>query len=233
LILGFLLVVWGRQLQTNFCTLRRTRSGQAFMGLLMVLPLLGMVWVGQRVVVAMRMTTALAPVGSATPLPQHYPRLQRPAPAFRLIDQHGRTASLAAHHGDVIMLTFAFAHCQTICSTVVQTARAALEATPGAALWIVTLDPWRDTPGALPGLASRWRLDGDKVRLLSGEVDTVLATLDAYNIPHQRDTRTGDITHPALVYIIDTTGRIAYAFTNPSRAWLVEAMSRLARSDLS
>ena len=50
-MLGFLLVVWGRQLQTNFRTLRRTRSGRALMALLMVVPLLGMVWVGQRVVV--------------------------------------------------------------------------------------------------------------------------------------------------------------------------------------
>jgi protein SCO1/2 len=232
-MLGFLLVVWGRQLQTNFCTLRRTRGGQALIGLLLAVPLLGTVWVGQRVAVVMRMTSVLTPVEPSMPLPQHYPRLDRPAPELRLIDQHGRTVSLAAQRGDIIILTFAFAHCQTICSTVVQTARAALEAMPDTALWIVTLDPWRDTPGALPSLASRWRLGRDKMRVLSGEVGTVLATLDAYNVPHQRDTRTGDITHPALVYLIDTTGRIAYALNNPSRAWLVEAVSRLARSDLS
>ena len=134
-----------------------------------------------------------------------------------------------------MLLTFAFAHCETICPTVVQTARAALDITAGVApaLWIVTLDPWRDTPGALPGLAARWQLDGDKMRVLSADVDTVLGVLDAYHVPHQRNLQTGDITHPALVYIMDATGRIAYAFNNPSRAWLVEAVRRLARHDPS
>jgi cytochrome oxidase Cu insertion factor (SCO1/SenC/PrrC family) len=235
LMLGFLVVVWGRQLRANLQALGRTTSGTLVIGVLVAVPLVGAVWVGQRVVTATRVTEAFTPASRTVALPEHYPRLDRPAPEIHLLDQHGRMTSLAEHRGETIMLTFAFGHCQTICPAVVQTAREAVEATtdvlPG--LWIVTLDPWRDTPGALAGLAARWRLNGGNVRLLSAEVDDVLAVLDAYEVPRQRNLKTGAITHPALVYIIDANGRIAYAFTNPSRSWLVEAVSRTAAPEAS
>jgi protein SCO1/2 len=229
-MLGFLLVVWGGQLRENLQTLRRTASGKVLLAILLAVPLGGAIWVGQRIVVATQVTAALAPPSHSMPLPEHYPRLDRPAPEFRLIDQYGRTTSLADHGGDITLLTFAFAHCPTICSTIVQTTRGALDAMPDSApaLWIITLDPWRDTPGALPQVASKWRLGGDNMRVLSGDVDSVLATLDAYKVPHQRNLKTGDITHPSLVYVIDADGRIAYAFNSPSRSWLVEAVSRMA-----
>lgn len=234
-MLGFLLVVWGRQLRSNFQVLSRMRSGKVLIGILVAVPLTGAVWVGQRIVVATSVTAALAPTNQSAPLPEYYPRLDQPAPEFRLVDQHGRTTSLAAQRGDIIILTFAFAHCPTICPTIVQTAREVTDATAGVVpeLWIVTLDPWRDTPGALPSIASKWRLESDKMRVLSADVDTVLTVLDAYNVPHQRNPLTGDISHPALAYVIDATGRIAYAFSNPSRSWLTEAVSRLARPDPS
>ena len=230
-LLGFLLAVWGRKLRANMQALRRLRSGRLVIGILLAVPFVGALWVGQRITTVMTISAAFAPASDTGPLPEHYPRLERLAPELQLIDQHGTTTSLAAHRGEIIILTFAFGHCQTICATVVQTARGALEAMAGVApaLWIVTLDPWRDTPGALPSLAAQWQLNGDKMRVLSADVDNVLGVLDAYEVPRQRNLRTGDLTHPALVYLIDANGRIAYAFNNPSRAWLVEAVSRMAR----
>jgi cytochrome oxidase Cu insertion factor (SCO1/SenC/PrrC family) len=234
-MLGFLLAMWGRQLWGNFHTLSRFFSGRLLIGLLIAVPLVGGLWVGQRVVTASQRTTAFAPLSPASPLPRDYPRLERPAPDFALLDQHGHTLSLAAQRGEVRILTFAFGHCSTICPTIVHTARAALEGSadvsPG--LWVITLDPWRDTPGALPALAAKWQLTGEKMHLLSADIDTVLAVLNAYNMPQQRDLRTGDITHPALVYVIDANGRIAYAFNNPTTAWLIDALRRAARPDLS
>ena len=47
--------------------------------------------------------------------------------------------------------------------------------------------------------------------MLSGDVDTVEGVLDGLKIPRVRNLQTGDITHPALVYIIDGGGKIAYA----------------------
>ena len=77
---------------------------------------------------------------------------------------------------------------------------------------IVTLDPWRDTPARLPAIASAWKLPPE-VHVLSGEPDQVERTLNAWRIPRARNERTGDLSHPSLVYVIDPGGRIAYALT--------------------
>lgn len=234
-LLGFLLVVWGQQLGRNLRTLSHTPRGRLAVGLVAVVPLVGVVLVAQRVSTAQQVRTALEPEGAMTALPENWPYLARPAPALHLLDQQGRPTTLTDAHGNILILTFAFAHCQTICPAIVHTARAALQEAAGSAphLWVITLDPWRDTPGALPTLAAEWQVQGDRMRVLSGEVDTVLAVLNAYNVPYQRDLKNGDIAHAALVYVIDTTGQIAYAFNNPSRAWLTEAIRRIARHDPS
>jgi cytochrome oxidase Cu insertion factor (SCO1/SenC/PrrC family) len=46
-------------------------------------------------------------------------------------------------------------------------------------------------------------------------------------VPFTRDERTGDIAHPGLVFLVDADGRLAYTFSNPSPAWLREALRRL------
>ena len=37
--------------------------------------------------------------------------------------------------------------------------------------------------------------------------------LDAWRVPRARDTRTGDVVHPRLAYLVDAEGTIAYAIT--------------------
>ena len=91
---------------------------------------------------------------------------------------------------------------------------------------VVTLDPWRDTPRTLPTLANGWNL-GANAHVLSGPVDDVMAVLDQYNVPRQRDEKTGDVTHPALVYVLDKNGDLAYGFNNPNADWLATAVERL------
>jgi hypothetical protein len=49
------------------------------------------------------------------------------------------------------------------------------------------------------------------MHLLSGAVDDVERTLSRWRVPRVRNGATGDLTHPALVYVIGPTGRIAYA----------------------
>lgn len=47
-------------------------------------------------------------------------------------------------------------------------------------------------------------------------------------MPFERDLQTGDINHPALVYVLAEDGTIAYTFNNPSSEWLAEAARRIA-----
>ena len=73
---------------------------------------------------------------------------------------------------------------------------------------MVTVDPWRDVPSRLRFLAGAWGLEGED-RFLSGPVPGVLATLQEFGIGVRRDERTGDVTHPGVVMVVDEEGRIA------------------------
>jgi protein SCO1/2 len=132
--------------------------------------------------------------------------------AMALVDQHGETVTLDAFRGRPVLVTFAFAHCETVCPMLVSdvTDAAARLVDDEPVVLIVTLDPWRDTPGRLPAVAKAWRLFGE-ARVLSGEPEAVERTLNAWRIPRVRNEKTGDVSHPSLVYVIGRDGRIAYA----------------------
>jgi protein SCO1/2 len=146
-----------------------------------------------------------------------YPRLDQPAPALALVAQDGKTHSLEEFRGRPLLVTFAFAHCVTVCPLVVSQTLSAqrLLQKEGIApvVLVVTLDPWRDTPSRLPAMAKDWQLPPTDAYVLSGSIADVEATLDGWNIPRQRADSTGDVTHPALIYIVDRNLRIAYAAT--------------------
>jgi cytochrome oxidase Cu insertion factor (SCO1/SenC/PrrC family) len=157
--------------------------------------------------------SAWAAVGAApVAVPASYPRLDRIPAALDLVDQYGARFELSSQRGTRILLTFAYAHCETVCPLVVRNALEARSLTAGRApmIVIVTLDPWRDTPERLPSLARQWKL-GPRDRVLSGTVENVRRALADWNVPIQRDERTGELVHLALLYVIDAGGRIAYA----------------------
>jgi len=109
------------------------------------------------------------------------------------------------------MLTFAFGHCRTVCPAVVHQARAArLELDEEWVIVVLTLDPWRDTPGRLPSLVEQFSLDPHRDFVVIGAIADVNAALDAWDIPRERDERTGDITHPGVVYLVEADGTVAY-----------------------
>jgi protein SCO1/2 len=152
--------------------------------------------------------------------PETYPRLDQPAPALSLVAQSGHTIQLAQFTGRPVLVTFAFAHCTTVCPVIVRQTLAAQAMLKGSALYpavlIVTLDPWRDTPSRLPALAESWQLPRGDAFVLSGAVEQVERVLGGWNIPRTRNESTGDVTHPALVYVVDKNGRIAFASTGGS-----------------
>jgi protein SCO1/2 len=165
---------------------------------------------------------------SDEPLPESYPRLAKDLPRFKLTDQRGQSLDNAALRGKVHVLTFAYAHCATVCPFLVRDTLKAVKALPGVTAVFLTLDPWRDTPSALPSLAQRWGM-GDESRLLSGAPKSVVALLEGLGVPFQRDALTGVVDHPPLVYVLDAHGRVAYQFNHPSPAWIQEAVSRLQK----
>ena len=137
----------------------------------------------------------------------------KPKP-LALVDQHGDTTTLAQFAGRPVIVTFAYAHCTTVCPTLVYDVLKARDnlASRNPVVLIVTLDPWRDTPSRLPAMAAQWGVRGD-VHLLSGEPESVERVLNGWRIPRVRNERTGDLSHPSLVYVVGHDGRIAYVVT--------------------
>lgn len=226
LLLTTFLSIW----QNELAQLPRLIRASRFHRILILVLLLGIV--GEALLVTQKIRTALASTNPAStaelPLSADYPRTQKPAPDFSLIDQHGKKVTLATVKGRPVLLSFAFAHCTALCPTLVsdvlKAAKLAADLKPQIIL--LSLDPWRDTPGSLPGLAKSWNLP-ENAYILSGEVSQVEETLEAYNVPYQKDEKTGQIAHPALVYILDGTGEIAYTLNAATAGQMAEALRRL------
>jgi protein SCO1 len=144
-------------------------------------------------------------------IPSALRALDRPAPEIGLADQNGEHLEIDRFRGRPVLVTFAFAQCETVCPLLVQDAlRVARER--GAAVVVVTLDPWRDTPARLPHVARAWGLGGDAF-VASGPVERVEAVLARWGAAGARDPRTGDVAHPPLTFVVDADGRLAVATT--------------------
>ncbi len=224
LMFGVLFSVWGGAVRGGLRSLSGRPAGRVALLLAMISLLTGAVAVGTRV------SGGWVPQGIARAEPAlaaaaDYPRLDRAVPRFQLLDQNGEEVSQDRFVGRPVFVTFAFAHCSTICPLVVaetlQAQRQLADLAP--VVLVITLDPWRDTPSRLAYIAGKWGL-GEDAYVLSGEVEAVNRTLDGWQVPRSRDPYTGDVAHPALVYLINGEGEVVYATTGDT-----ELLAELAR----
>jgi cytochrome oxidase Cu insertion factor (SCO1/SenC/PrrC family) len=210
--------------------LRRARTSRIVAATLIVLALGCTTMITGAAVRVQQARTAVGWTDAASLPAESYPRLDLPAPALALTSQTGDEVVLADLAGRPVLVTFAYAHCSTICPVIVMDAlqaQAALRNTEDEpAVLIVTLDPWRDTPSRLPSMAKSWGLPESGAWVLSGDVDHVEVVLDAWNVPRSRDTTSGEVTHPSLIYVVDREGRIAFASAGRADA-LVSLIRRL------
>ena len=210
-MVGFLVAVWGGALRADLQRAGRSLAGRAILGASLLLCVYGAGLAVQRV----RGANGRADAALFTPRPFEGTladaRYTEPAPPIPLVDQHGGRFSLDALRGRRVIVTFAYAHCQTVCPTIVRDLKAARRdaAATDAALVVVTLDPWRDVPSRLQTIAAEWQLGADD-RVLSGPVDDVLRVIDAWQVAFARNERTGEVTHTAAVILLDRQGRVQY-----------------------
>lgn len=226
--LATIVALWGRELARSLGGAARSRTGRAVAALLVAAVAVEGTWVAAKIQAAQGVErwNAAVPGGPAA-LPADYPRQRAAAPDFTLTDQHGRAVSLAALRGRPVVVSFVFAHCETMCPAVVETLKRATSGPAPADVLLVTLDPWRDTPNALPALVRLWSMPGHFHVLSSRRVEDVLGVVRAYGVPFERNLKTGDITHPGLVFVVDRAGRLGYTFNNPPVAWVRDALDRL------
>lgn len=190
--------------------------------------LIEFVWVFQGVKKGIAISTFDYRNTSDESFPENYPQSKNKAPYFQLVDQFGELQTTDNLLGKTTVLTFAFAHCQTVCPTLVMDCLDAVKefSNEDVQVFIITLDPWRDTPKSLPQLAKKWELP-EKARVLSGSVEKVTETLSNYQVPYARNEKNGDVTHPALVYVINPQGQLTYTFNNAPVDWIKQAVRKL------
>ncbi|HJR41998.1 MAG TPA: SCO family protein [Gemmatimonadaceae bacterium] len=211
-MLLLLVIAWGDEVRAGFRWLLDGVAGQITVGLASAAVVAGLVGVGARVRDASAQEFSPSNMEA---LGRELTRIDDVPAKLALVNQDGRTITLDAYHGRAVLVTFAYAHCTTVCPLVVHSAlvardriaESAPERTP--VVVVVTLDPWRDTPARLPALARKWGVTGD-AHVLSAEAEVVERTLNAWRIPRVRNERTGEISHPSLVYVIGPTGRMNY-----------------------
>jgi cytochrome oxidase Cu insertion factor (SCO1/SenC/PrrC family) len=225
---GLLLAGWRDTLVAGLGKVWRSPPGRGMLGVVAAGVVLGLVAAVVRVDAARAAAWDVVddPGAPVTGTAGEVSTVDRRAPRDRLVDQRGDSVGIGSFAGRMALVTFAFGHCETLCPVVahrVAEARERLTGTPEPAIVVITLDPWRDTPSRLADLHRQWMLPED-ARVLGGDVPTVEAALDAWRVARSRDRTTGDIVHPALVYLVDRTGVIRYATTGG-----VETVVELAR----
>ncbi len=227
LLLG-LVVSHPDELKRGLAAIWKNQVGNTLLTLLLGVGVIEGGWVGHTIY--QRLSSTALSVDSATlpeRLPAGYPRMTKPAPDFLLVNKDGDEVSLAQFRGKAGIVTFVFSHCQTVCPGIVNATIQVLKNRPTETFALfITLDPWRDTPSSLATFTENWKLP-ENAQILSGPVDKVTAVLDAYGIPRDKDAKTGDITHPALVSVISPQGELAYSFNNPTPQWLEDALTKL------
>jgi cytochrome oxidase Cu insertion factor (SCO1/SenC/PrrC family) len=207
-LLALLTTVWPTELRAGLAQATRRMPGQVTVGLATAAIVAGMIAVVGRI--AAWDDTAFS-AGNDADIAAQLTRVSDPAPAFSLIDQRGQAITLERFRGHPVLVAFAYAHCDTICPLVVGDVLAAQRQLTdrSPAVVVVTLDPWRDTPSRLGTIAEGWNM-GPDAHLLSGSPAVVERTLNAWRVPRVRNEQTGNLSHPAIVYVIGPDGRIAY-----------------------
>jgi protein SCO1 len=165
--------------------------------------------------------TAVALPASACRGEEPLPRLWT-APAFTLVDQHGRRFGSTDLLGRAAVLSFVYTNCVDTCplltasmAQVQDRLRAAGLLGAQVQLVSVTVDPRRDTPPVLAEYAASFKADPDAWRFLTGEpmaIYDVLAGFKLNTVEVARASEGADVVpHSNRFVVVDPTGEVRAA----------------------
>ncbi len=228
LFLLSLLIAFGKDLRLSLLAFNRQKLGRGLLVVTALLTLSHAAWAASEVMERRNIALASELSFQTGDFPENYPQTYSEAPDFSLVNYQGEDVTLSQYKGKAVILTFAFAHCQTVCPALISSAKKALSdfATDEVQLVVVTIDPWRDTQSALQSIHEKWELPENAV-VLSGSEQEIQNILADYKYSSQRDEKTGDVVHPAIMHVVSPAGVLSYTFNNPSPEWLAASLSKL------
>ena len=127
-----------------------------------------------------------------------------------LVDQHGTALPWAGLRGRPQLVSMFYANCHLMCPLILENAKAVQKQLPEAererlGVAMITLDPARDTPQAMAGVAERHRTP-DAWRYLVPAPDDVRALASVLDVRYRfRDD--GSINHTSVLVLLDAEGR--------------------------
>ena len=129
-----------------------------------------------------------------------------------LIDQHGRTSTLAALRGQPVLVAMFYTSCDNVCPMIAWQLRRIEQALPEAErarlrVLMVSFDPARDTPEALRKFATAHKADPSRwvvARAEENEVRNLAAVLGL----RYRELDNGVFNHSSVITLLDADGMI-------------------------
>ena len=134
------------------------------------------------------------------------------APDFTLVDGlTGRSTTLSALQGKVVVLSFLYTHCPDVCPLTAEEFRQAQQKLTDderdrTVFVAVSVDPRQDTPEAVQAFAKDHGLTKGFVFLI-GAAAQLQAVWSAYGIRTETDPSTPEVGHSDAIYLLDRKGR--------------------------
>ena len=158
-------------------------------------------------------STPLASLMALSPVPR------KPAPAFTLVDQHGRTLSLSSFRGRAVVLEFMDTHCTDICPIVSQEFIDAYHDLGAAAKHVVFLainvNKYHARVADVAAFSKEHQLNSiPSWHFFTGSVAALGSVWKEYGILVQAPSPNADIIHSSFVFFIDPNGKERY-LANP------------------
>lgn len=151
-------------------------------------------------------------------------------PEFRLTDQLGRPTDRSVFEGKWTVLEFMFTACVTACPVMKGNLFSVQQELGDLPVRFVsiTVDPEHDTPEHLRSYSSRFEVDPDKWRFLTGDMDTILSICEeglgfgvqvdpAVTITRPSGDTMANITHPSRFFVVSPEVRIVAMYDGLDR----------------
>ena len=162
---------------------------------------------------AVTAATAATTTGNPNPNPNSLPANSIYQLDVPLVDQTGKTLSLADRRGSPLLITMFYSNCEFVCPRIIEALKRTEEGlTPAERARVpvvaVTFDPARDDLAALKGVVDQHHLDAARWSVARTDPRTVRKLSATLGIQY-RALPSGDFNHTSVLILLDAEGRIA------------------------
>ena len=151
-------------------------------------------------------------VHAVTPEPNRGVDVGEEVPDFALTDQTGKIVRLSQMRGEPVAVTFVYTRCPIATACPLTTAKfskldAMLRKEPAGRLFVITVDPEKDTPAVLAQYARKAGADPARWKFLTGSPQDVADVASRFGVLYYPER--GQVIHTQAVAVVDPRGRLA------------------------